>query len=1277
MTSKTKSKPSTDIAIDKLYTKKTHHEHILTMPDTYIGSIEQDIKELPVYDEDTGKLLKKDIAYIPGLYKVFDELMVNTRDQVEREKTCRTIKVNIDKTTNVITFWNDGNGIRIEMTKEKIWAPELIFGHLLTSSNYDTKGKTVGGKNGYGAKLANIFSTKFIVETVDAKNKKKYYQEFTNNMYTINAPIITNVTDPKVKSYTKITFVPDLAKFGITHLTDDMIALFKKRVYDIAACTTNKNAKVYLNDELIDIKAFNDFIPMLYTEMPSELIYEEPNDRWKVGVLYDPNSGFNQMSFVNGIWTYQGGTHVTYILEQITNSLINIIKDKHKNLNVKASHIRDNLTLFINCVVEDPAFSSQTKELLTSKTSTFGSTCELSSTFIASLSKTGIIENVVNFANFKAMEELKKTDGKKVANIKGMPKLDDARWAATRKSKLCRLILTEGDSAKSFAIAGLQIIGRDKFGVFPLRGKLLNVREASAKQILNNQEFINIKQIMGLKQNKKYTDTTHLRYGAGILILTDQDVDGSHIKGLIINMFHRFWPSLLKIDGFIQVMSTPLLKIYKMSDKKKKLDPKVFYSQSEYDNWVKNEMGDNLSGWDDPKYYKGLGTSTDKEAKEIFKQFDKRVVKYVWESTLDKMATNAFDESFNTQENVLTEELEEQEEVAEEVIDEENQEIETESQTGDNNDDDEDLNDIYSKSHDAITLAFEKIRVNDRKNWLTAYNKNTVLEPKDGKIGFSEFVHKELIHFSNYDNDRSIPKMGDGMKPSQRKILYSAIKRNILNNEIKVAALASYTQENTDYHHGEVSLQGTIIGMAQNFVGSNNINLLLPNGNFGARRQGGDEASSARYIFTQLNSLDPYIIRKEDANILDYQQHEGTQIEPDVYAPIIPMILVNGTKGIGTGFSSTIPCFNPKDVIDNIVKMLDGDEPKPIHPWYAGFKGTIKKLPATKKKEGCVYQTTGVWEIVNETTIKITELPIGTWIDDYKEFLESCVIDPKGKSNSKQFITSHYYSGGNNLILFEVVLPSNTLQSLIKTHTLEKVFKLTSSLSMTNMHLHNDKGVMTKYDTVQDIFYDFYQFRLRMYEKRKAYKLRDLENELKILENKVRFIKQVSNEEIVINKRDQDDIEAELLALGYPNLHGNVNAPESKKSLDYLTGMSMFSVTIKKMNALIEEYNLKKKEYNDYLSLSLESIWKSELLELSDKYDKWFMEAEEDRANDGDDTKKPKGKGKGGKKADKTSSDTTAKTNTVIKTVAKIGKVTAVTKQPKTVKVKVPKVKGK
>jgi DNA topoisomerase-2 len=563
----------------------------------------------------------------------------------------------------------------------------------------------------------------------------------------------------------------------------------------------------------------------------SEIIHTIVNDRWEIAFAVS-NGSFQQVSFVNSIATTSGGTHVNHVADQLCTALEAAIKKKNKTgSQVKPAQIRNHFFLFVNCLVENPAFTSQTKEQLTTKQSAFGSKCPLPDDFVKKVIKTEVINNIVEFANMKADKQLKNADGKKRTRIFN-PNLTDANKAGTKMSQECVLILTEGLSASGMARTGIAAIqGHDRYGVFPLRGKVLNVREASVDQISKNAEITQLKQILGLQHKKVYENTKDLRYGH-IMIMTDQDHDGSHIKGLLINFFDAQFPSLLKIPGFLIEFITPIVKVFKGDPKNPK---KVisFFTMPEYEYWKENNTE---SGWNH-KYYKGLGTSGDEESAEYFMDLDKHM-KY-----------------FHT------------------------------------------MGDDGKK---LIELAFSKSKADERKEWLRSYQPGTYMDYTVEKISYPDFVNKELILFSIADCARSIPSVVDGLKPGQRKIMYGSFKRN-LKKEIKVAQLAGYISEHTGYHHGEVSLQSTITAMAQCFAGANNVNLLFPSGNFGSRLQGGKDAASARYIFTSLSGFARKVISPADDRLLTYNNEDGLQIEPQWYIPVLPMILVNGSEGIGTG----------------------------------------------------------------------------------------------------------------------------------------------------------------------------------------------------------------------------------------------------------------------------------------------------------------------------------------------------------------------------------------
>lgn len=1535
-------------SISQKYRKMEHEEHVLERPGMYIGSIEFDTYTLYVFQKETYMITKKsDVKMIPGLYKIVDEIIVNAIDHSTRmqellqnkdNKECeydihpvKTIKVNIDKQSGTISVFNDGNGIEIvEHPEYGIYIPELIFGHLLTSTNYDdSEKKTIGGQNGIGAKACNIYSKSFIIETVDTERKLLYVQDFKDNMKVKMKPCIKKCAK---KPYTKITFTPDYERFKVNKqengdmLSDDMYNIFAKRCFDLCALTST-DINVFFNDEKLNYKTFERYID-LYLGAKSDRFraYEKLNDRWEICVAINDRLGLDQVSFVNGVCTTKGGKHVDYIVNQVANKLCEMINKKRKNVEVKPNHVKNYLMVFVKATIENPTFDSQTKDALTTPVSKFGSKAEVSEKFIDKLYKSEIVDKILNLCDKNTQALTKKSDGKKQNRVRGLAKLDDANFAGTTKSKDCTLILTEGDSAKTMALEGLSEVGRDLFGVYPLRGKLMNVKDVTDKKMIENKEIQDIKKILGLESGRKYKSTDELRYGK-IMVMTDQDsvtgdtpillknkhndeicvhtiqhvfdqtqkaenvlkngkdyghthyqvwtengwspicqvmrhmvqkrifrvlthtgivdvtedhsllkmnsekiapkdckvddlllhsfphfdnsmvsiynneniyeawlmglfwadgsyemyewkdtykqtnmsqtnmktslswvitntnykllekaknigitlygdyftivsckanddskqsyklifnggektrdiiemysnmfyyknsdshhkngdkyihpiilnasfcvreafmegymrdindctknltnvtnitidveskisaqcifclsksvgyevylnhrsqkptiysliltkgyqqdnpnrirqiwdlgildqyvydfetenhhfqagvgqmivsnTDGSHIKGLIMNMFHTLWPSLMVQENFITCMITPIVKV-----SKGKVEHS-FYNLTDYQNWFNdiNQKGDKgVRDWK-VKYYKGLGTSNDEEAKSYFRD----------------MFTVHYD--FDDQKNV----------------------------------------------DQAFDLAFNKKKANERKEWIGKYDPQAVIETKtkEEHVRYIDFVNKELIHFSVYDVKRSIPCLVDGLKPSQRKVLYGAFKRN-LTTEAKVSQLAGYISEHAAYHHGEASLQMTIVGMAQDFVGSNNMQLLMPNGMFGSRNMGGKDAAQARYIYTQIEPLTFKTFIKEDNNLLKYLDDDGFMIEPEYYVPIIPMILVNGALGIGTGYSTSIPSFNPHEIIDVLKKcILNGghldEDANAIKPWYRGFTGKIKPIMNTKSttiklKNGTNdennddaseisantstnssidvdpnqikgYSTHGCYTQLSSSSVEITELPIGTWTEDYKEFLENYLMN-----NPK--VLKDFESHSTKKVRFILHFYPEELKKLLETpYQFETEFKLISkNISLTNMHLFDERGVIQKYHSVKHIIESFYKVRHAFYVKRKAYNVQSLKDQIEKANTKALFIQEVMDNKIEVMRKSQSDVHNILVSRHYPMMDGDYG---------YLLRMPIYTFTKEKYEELLHEVDNLQKKLMMYESKTEKELWIEELNDLADEY---------------------------------------------------------------------------
>ncbi|XP_061597159.1 DNA topoisomerase 2-beta [Cololabis saira] len=1148
-----KEKAGSKLSVERVYQKKTPLEHILLRPDTYIGSVEPVTQPMWVFDEDIG-MNQREITYVPGLYKIFDEILVNAADNKQRDKNMSAIKVTIDPESNTISIWNNGKGIPVvEHKDEKMYVPALIFGHLLTSSNYDDDEKKVtGGRNGYGAKLCNIFSTKFTVETACKEYRHSFKQTWQNNM--------SKTSDPKIKffdgdDFTCVTFQPDLTKFKMEKLDKDIVALLTRRAYDIAGSC--RGVKVSLNGKKLPVTGFRSYVDLYVKDKLDEtgvalkVVNEIVNDRWEV-CLTMSEKGFQQISFANSIATTKGGRHIDYVVDQIVAKLIEVVKKKNKaGVTVKPFQVKNHIWVFVNALIENPTFDSQTKENMTLQTKNFGSKCPLSDKFVRAATNCGIVESILNWVKFKAQTQLnKKCSSVKHSKIKGIPKLDDANDAGGKHSSECTLILTEGDSAKSLAVSGLGVIGRDRFGVFPLRGKILNVREATHKQIMENAEINNIIKIVGLQYKKSYDDAESLRslrYGR-IMIMTDQDQDGSHIKGLLINFFHHNWPSLLK-HTFLEQFITPIVKATK---NKQEL---AFYSLPEFEEWKKHT--ENFKTWH-IKYYKGLGTSTSKEAKDYFSDMERHRITFKYSGAEDDAA---------------------------------------------------------------ITLAFSKKKTDDRKEWLTNFMEDRRQRRMHGlpeqylygtqakDLSYNDFINKELILFSNSDNERSIPSLVDGLKPGQRKVFFTCVKRND-KREVKVAQLAGSVAEMSAYHHGEQALMMTIVNLAQNFVGSNNINILQPLGQFGTRINGGKDAASPRYIFTMLSPLAKLLFPAVDSNLLKFLYDDNQKVEPEWYIPIIPMVLVNGAEGIGTGWACKIPNYDTREIVNNINRLLNHQDPLPMLPRYKNFKGVINEVGQNQ------FLVSGEVLVIDKNTIEITELPVRTWTQAYKE----SVLEPmlQGSDKTPALINDYKEYHTDTTVKFVVRMSEEKLAQA-EAVGLHKVFKLQSSLTCNSMVLFDHMGCLKRYDSVQDILKEFFELRLHYYKLRKDWLVGSLGADAAKLSNQARFVLEKIEGKVTIENKSKRELIRMLVQKGYESdpVAAWVKAQEKAQEEDYPDGndsdgsvdsgstsgpnfnyilnMPLWCLTKEKVEELLKQRDLKRSELNDLQKKSSEDLWKDDL----------------------------------------------------------------------------------
>ncbi|MES1907676.1 MAG: hypothetical protein MHM6MM_000750, partial [Cercozoa sp. M6MM] len=840
------------------YQRLSQREHVLHRPEMYLGAVAVQESELPVLDE-SGVIRRKQVSVVPAEFKIFDEILVNAADnatrahfqQNGRKKQMTFIRVDFDTDTGEITILNDGPKLPVVKHEEEgMYVPTLVFGRLLTSSNYnDTEERYVGGRHGYGAKLTNLFSSSFTVECFDRSRKLLFQQTWKNNMAEEEEPVITKVKfDPlddlyrelgvstrkqaNVEGWTRVSYTPDRNRFGNLHNDDDMRALLRRRVLDVAAC--HPSVAVFLDGEQITVPV--DSSPLAVYAARCEELREaveagkmvdttlRGKSKWSIGVAASKDGHFLHNSFVNGVATHRGGKHVKTIVKQVADAVIQHLKSTFK-VTVTQKQVERHLHILVSGWVPNPSFDTQSKDFLLTETDDV----VLSQVFLKNIIQTtDVVSRIMGSEGLKEEKALKKLT-KAPRNKINIPKLQDAEV----KGKNAVLILTEGDSAKALAVAGLSGLTkpqRKRFGIMPLRGKVLNVRKATAKKLEQNAEVRDLINALGLKFGVDYspgaTDkrgrptTDSLRYGR-LMLMCDQDADGSHIKGLVLNVLHKYFPGLLRSragsDGewsFVEQFVTPLVKAIprKGSAKSKQERTLSFYSGAEFEDFVskfdnqkeKSPEHGRLRDWT-IKYYKGLGTSTAEEARAYFSDLGKHRIRFIFK---DEKDLERIDLAFNT---------------------------------------DADTRKLWLKEFSELPIA-------QRLN---------TLEATDKEVSYGSFVDGELRTFSALSNVRAIPSVFDGLKPSQRKILYACLRRHRKGQtgEIKVAQLAAHVAETTSYHHGEVALQNAIVAMAQDFLGSNNVPLLQPIGQFGTRHQVGKDAASPRYIFTKLSPVTLLLFR--------------------------------------------------------------------------------------------------------------------------------------------------------------------------------------------------------------------------------------------------------------------------------------------------------------------------------------------------------------------------------------------------------------------------------
>jgi len=1257
---KTIIKKTSEADNDEKYIKLDPITHILKRPETYIDTTVLDKYDMYIADDLTS-IYKKEISMSPGFLRLFIESISNAIDNAERSRgtktPCTQINIKIDQETGETSIWNDGEVIPVKINKkEGIYNHSLIFGHLLSGSNYDdTKKKYVSGKNGYGEKLVNIFSSYFKVRGFDPETSLLLTQEWTNNMQTTEEPTI--IEEKFSFGFTEVIWKPDFVRFGLKGYTKDLVSLIRKYAIDTAMLLSD--VKVYFNEELITTNSMLSYA-MLYdkelnlikpkrsidkekrsidkksspakskdkspsqaiaspiksiskskekspykatlspvknkskdkqsvekkdeTDLDEDLeegnsefneefihIKSKPSKEERYEVLLLPNNNnhpsFQHVSFVNGIYTKLGGKHVKMWMDSFLEPLVEKLNKKEKNLNLKVSNILSYFKIFVSVSVADPNFDGQSKNELKGP----NVTTDVKKTDITKISHWMICERILDFMKLHELTILKKTE-KKSRGFINIPNYNPANNSTDKNlSSQCILALVEGLSARQYIVAGIEKgvfgkEGRDWFGILPLKGKFLNTRNAKITTIAKNVEISNIVNAVGLKYDVDYEDDNNfkkLRYGK-IMFCTDSDSDGTHIEGLLLNFLHTLFPSLLKRkESFIISMITPIVRVFKGKGK-----DLLFYDEYKFKQYSDNLPKQLTSK--QYKYYKGLGTM---KIQDVGETFGEKMIEYQYDENVDTNMIKVFHNKYADQ----------------------------------------------------------------RKQWLLDFKRvdRPLANKALIKMNISDFINDKLIEYSIDSCTRSIPCIIDGLKDSQRKVLY-AVERKKLSYEgqsMKVSQLAGATANLTDYSHGENNINGVIEGLANCYIGSNNIPLLYRDGQFGSRLAGGKDAADGRYTFTKMDMLTKYIFREEDRPILE---KNTDAVEYKYYVPILPMILINGADGIGTGSSTTIPCFNPKDIIECVKLWIENDgdiseiaearsaseaengvvisKLPELTPWYRDFKGTIEK---EKNKDGFRYVTKGVLNRLSDTSVIITELPIGMWTDDVCEILKEYLAD---KSIKKLIDHSNIID-----VNYTIEEADDGFSCSIET------LKLHTFLHTSNMVLFTEEGVLHNYKNPEKIIDNHCRIRFEYYTKRKNYYIKEISEEITELENKSRFIKEIVAGTIDVRKMD-DSLMIYLEKQGYKKLKKgkkekkevieaddtenndeevfNENEVKNEsvngESFNYLVNMPIKSLNKKNIIKLENDFNELKKQLEYFINTSEKQMWLKEIDEFEEKYDKWL-----------------------------------------------------------------------
>ena len=1116
-------------------------DHILKRKGMYIGAARNtEIKTYTATIEPTISFTQEKLLISPGLMKMFDELAMNAVDQIEKSGKGKNRVTTISFTVNDNGWFgcaDDGKGIPIEpFNKTTKYIPEVLFTQPRSGSNF-TETTSGAGQNGIGIKLTTILSS--AVELHVVSNKLEYKQLITDNCKTIHAPVIAPIKGP-MRNLVSYKFRPDTKaidgnssgnswKLAIENTSKCII----RRILELRSIV-DPSVAILINGVMINSFTFNAFASRVWRAYL--LTKNVSNDDYTNKCYYIEHKGFKlfiglspvfeQVSYVNGIFTEEGGIHVK--------SLVDIINSVLKSKLGTAKSIKTRLFICMDIKVDNPEFSSQAKTKLTAAKN-IENIVKLSTAEILRISDNIGLEEAFNERKQERVDKMFKS--KKVT--KDCPKLLDAEQAG-KKGAFNTLFICEGDSASSLAKIGMTCasIGHKNFGCLPLQGKINNIRDgkdAYSKNLMkDNGDADKVKKsiisqmliTLGAVPNRVYTTANDLRYQR-IVVLKDADSDGANILALVYNAIDILIGSVLKIPGFFCEFITPMIKLHLTDTVYRSLKSSIardfnlsgtiveynkmitlpFYNRPKFDAFME-QYSDKLPKSIKVEFVKGLAGHQQYEIKRYFGEYDDNVIPIHYDQ--------------------FTEEL---------------------------------LIKTFSKSTNAPA---------ERREWMNTLPKEgACLERVAGTpINMSDFLNTDHLQYMHDSAARTLPSVMDGLKQVQRKIIYGLRKQSNSHEFRKVFQVSGLIANVANYHHGDQSMNAAIIKMAQDYPGSNNIPLLTGKGFFGSRLELGEDAGQPRYIDVSMSKLTDMIIPKVDDDLLEYVVEDNNIVEPYYYVPIIPLLLINGSNGLGTGYSCHILMHSALSIIEKIKDRLNKNRYETtLIPHVNTWKGEID---ATSPKS--VYYR-GSFTKKSALTIQIHEIPITCAINDLISILNQSDDIERWKNLNSESINS---------VSFEV-----TFKQAMDDKQIEKMFKLVDTVANDSCRCACDADNRFVYYTSNDEIFDtWFVERYSLYEKRKEKLINKLELELLILDNKIRFIGDVIEKKIKLYKLSNDELNALLIAEKYFRFND---------CFDYLLTMHMSSMTATNRDKLQKEFDAKLHELNELKSTTIEQIWIKEL----------------------------------------------------------------------------------